>query len=183
MRCAWQWHHHVNMLPRASQVQELGHPAAVFASCMELISRLAAKGLVHCDFNEFNLLIDDEVCFQLAVQLSLLIAAALICQKLRPWLARCMSACCCIGGSCTAYTSRKNCIASPISAWLLQERLTLIDFPQMVSVSHSNAKDLFDRDVQCIIRCDAVSHWYCVVRASAVLHGSTFHRSSTQPLL
>ena len=27
---------------------------------MELISRLAAKGLVHCDFNEFNLLIDQD---------------------------------------------------------------------------------------------------------------------------
>jgi RIO kinase 2 len=59
---------------------------------MELISRLAARGLIHCDFNEFNLLIDDE------------------------------------------------------------ENLTLIDFPQMVSVSHANAEELFDRDVECIIR-------------------------------
>jgi RIO kinase 2 len=27
---------------------------------MELISRLAGKGLIHCDFNEFNLLINDK---------------------------------------------------------------------------------------------------------------------------
>jgi len=26
---------------------------------MELIGRLASKGLIHCDFNEFNLLITD----------------------------------------------------------------------------------------------------------------------------
>ena len=31
--------------------------ARVYARCMELIVRLAAHGLVHCDFNEFNLLL------------------------------------------------------------------------------------------------------------------------------
>ncbi|KAF5842584.1 RIO1 family-domain-containing protein [Dunaliella salina] len=59
---------------------------------MELISRLASKGLIHCDFNEFNLLITED------------------------------------------------------------EEITLIDFPQMVSVSHANAQDMFDRDVECIIK-------------------------------
>ncbi len=33
------------------------------------------------------------------------------------------------------------------------DEVTLIDFPQMVSVSHANAKELFDRDVDCLIRC------------------------------
>jgi len=47
---------------------------------------------VHCDFNEFNLLVDDE------------------------------------------------------------ERVTLIDFPQMVSTSHLNATHFFDRDVDCLKR-------------------------------
>jgi RIO kinase 2 len=59
---------------------------------MDLIHRLAACGLVHCDFNEFNLLINE------------------------------------------------------------REELTLIDFPQMVSVSHANAEELFKRDVDCIVR-------------------------------
>ena len=49
--------------------------------------RLAAVGLIHCDFNEFNLLVDDE------------------------------------------------------------ENVTMIDFPQMISTSHINAKFYFDRDV------------------------------------
>jgi len=34
-------------------------------------------------------------------------------------------------------------------------QLTLIDFPQMVSVSHANAQDMFDRDVECIVKCVA----------------------------
>jgi RIO kinase 2 len=33
-----------------------------------------------------------------------------------------------------------------------EENVTLIDFPQMVSVSHANARDLFERDVECVIR-------------------------------
>ena len=49
-------------------------------------------GLVHCDFNEFNVLLCDD------------------------------------------------------------GRLVAIDFPQMVSVSHENAKMLFERDLNCIIR-------------------------------
>ncbi len=62
---------------------------------MELISRLAGKGLIHCDFNEFNLLISADG----------------------------------------------------------NDEVTLIDFPQMVSVSHANAKEYFERDVECIVRC------------------------------
>lgn len=30
--------------------------------------------------------------------------------------------------------------------------MTLIDFPQMVSTAHPNAADLFQRDVDCIVR-------------------------------
>lgn len=31
-------------------------------------------------------------------------------------------------------------------------KITLIDFPQMVSTTHENAKDFFDRDVDCVTR-------------------------------
>ena len=75
------------------QFRRLQNPAQVYLTCMELIGRLASKGLVHCDFNEFNLLINEET-----------------------------------------------------------EEVTVIDFPQMVSVNHANAKELFERDVECIIR-------------------------------
>lgn len=56
------------------------NPEAVYSELMNLIVRLANSGLIHSDFNEFNLMIDD------------------------------------------------------------QEKITLIDFPQMVSTSHPNAE-------------------------------------------
>ena len=73
-----------------NSIADLRHPGKVFDTLMQLICRLASVGLIHCDFNEFNLLVDDE------------------------------------------------------------ERVTMIDFPQMVSTSHINAKYYFDRDVECI---------------------------------
>ena len=38
-------------------MQVLRHPGAVFDKLMEIICRLASYGLIHCDFNEFNLLV------------------------------------------------------------------------------------------------------------------------------
>ena len=35
------------------------HPAKVYSNLMNLIVKLAQYGLIHCDFNEFNLLIND----------------------------------------------------------------------------------------------------------------------------
>lgn len=62
-----------------TQVKRVEDPATLYRYLLAMIVRLARHGLIHCDFNEFNLLIDDEL------------------------------------------------------------RVTLIDFPQMVSVSHPNA--------------------------------------------
>jgi len=74
------------------QVREFMHPSRIYNECLRLICRLAEYGLIHCDFNEYNLLINDD------------------------------------------------------------EELTLIDFPQMVSISHPNAQMYFERDVECIRR-------------------------------
>lgn len=74
------------------QVKQLQHPDEVFETIIDLVVRLAEHGLIHCDFNEFNIMIDDD------------------------------------------------------------ERVTMIDFPQMVSVSHRNAQMYFDRDVECIYK-------------------------------
>ncbi|XP_033634747.1 serine/threonine-protein kinase rio2-like isoform X2 [Asterias rubens] len=79
----------INAYP-LNQVHSLVDPAVTYNDLMMLIMRLAAHGLIHGDFNEFNLMLDDQDC------------------------------------------------------------VTLIDFPQMVSTSHSNAQMYFDRDVQCI---------------------------------
>lgn len=71
-------------------VNELKDPGKIYSECLDLIDRLASFGFVHCDFNEFNLLISSE------------------------------------------------------------GKVIVIDFPQMVSISHENAHMYFDRDVQCI---------------------------------
>ncbi|KAK9821645.1 hypothetical protein WJX74_003707 [Apatococcus lobatus] len=81
----------VDAIPLA-QVQELHEAGNTFHDLMALMERLTRLGLVHCDYNEFNLLVDTE------------------------------------------------------------DTVTLIDFPQMVSVSHENAQELFDRDVDCVIK-------------------------------
>jgi len=72
------------------QVNNLKDPTSVYSECMNLIVTLAEMGFVHCDFNEFNLLIKSD------------------------------------------------------------DKVMVIDFPQMVSVSHTNAAMYFDRDVECI---------------------------------
>ncbi|XP_067927961.1 serine/threonine-protein kinase RIO2-like [Watersipora subatra] len=72
------------------QVKSVDDPGTVYTELMELIVRLANAGLIHGDFNEFNLVIDDN------------------------------------------------------------GRVTMIDFPQMVSTSHPNADMYFNRDVECV---------------------------------
>ncbi|KAF7833724.1 serine/threonine-protein kinase rio2-like [Senna tora] len=74
------------------QVKQIQNPEVVFETILGQVVRLAEHGLIHCDFNEFNIIIDDD------------------------------------------------------------EKITMIDFPQMVSVSHRNAQMYFDRDVECIFK-------------------------------
>ena len=62
------------------QVRSMANPSLLFSELMELIVRLAKHGLIHCDFNEFNIILNDK------------------------------------------------------------DEVTLIDFPQMISTSHFNAK-------------------------------------------
>lgn len=73
------------------QMRGISNPEPVYNKLMNTIVRFAEYGLIHGDYNEFNLMIDPET-----------------------------------------------------------HKLTVIDFPQMISTSHYNAKHYFDRDVKCI---------------------------------
>ena len=73
----------------------------IFAYCMAMLRRLAEHGLIHCDFNEFNLMLGND-----------------------------------------------------------GEKITLIDFPQMISTNHHNASELFTRDVNCLIKFFAMKMRY-----------------------
>lgn len=72
------------------QIKTMENAQVVYKRMMDTIIRLAQYGLIHCDFNEFNLMINNE------------------------------------------------------------GEITVIDFPQMVSTEHENAKYYFDRDVECV---------------------------------
>ncbi len=76
-----------------NQVRNMANPKDTYDHAMNILVRLAEYGLVHCDFNEFNIMINNET-----------------------------------------------------------GRLTIIDFPQMISISHVNADELFQRDVQGLIK-------------------------------
>uniref|UniRef100_A0AAV1VL51 Serine/threonine-protein kinase RIO2 n=1 Tax=Peronospora matthiolae TaxID=2874970 RepID=A0AAV1VL51_9STRA len=75
-----------------NQVRRLANSKLVYDTAMSIVVRLAEYGLVHCDFNEFNIM---------------------------------------IGGD---------------------GKITMIDFPQMISTSHPNAAELFDRDVHGLVK-------------------------------
>ena len=47
-------------IPFRYQASELKNPGLVYSECMELIVQLAELGFIHCDFNEFNLMIRDD---------------------------------------------------------------------------------------------------------------------------
>lgn len=72
------------------QIHDVEDVQQVYDDIMNLIVHLGNYGLIHSDFNEFNIILNDK------------------------------------------------------------DKVTLIDFPQMVSTSHQNAEFYFDRDVQCI---------------------------------
>jgi len=72
------------------QVHDVEDPSELYSDLMNLIMKFASFGLIHGDFNEFNLMVDDN------------------------------------------------------------DKVTVIDFPQMMSVDHPNAEYYFDRDVECV---------------------------------
>ena len=105
------------------QVAEVPDPAGLYGELMELVLRLAQYGLIHGDFNEFNILIreDDE---EGGLEESGKQAGAKMLEDGQ------------------AEVNSASIKLTPI----------LIDFPQMVSMSHPDAKSYFERDVDCIKR-------------------------------
>eukprot|EP00977_Amphora_coffeiformis_P020566 scaffold8374_cov175-Amphora_coffeaeformis.AAC.5 len=130
--------------------------ADIYEQAVGLASRLAQHGLVHCDLNEFNLLVD----------LSGIQALATAADDVY------------VRHSGRTVADEKSMGAMSLSkpAWeisleendRIEEALpkpvellengeprpvvTLIDFPQMVSTKHPNAKELYYRDLACLRR-------------------------------
>lgn len=91
--------------PTLCHVNELVDPALLYDKLMKLIVRLGSYGLIHGDFNEFNIMLMEVISDHHSLS--------------KDWTIK-------------------------------DESPVLIDFPQMVSMDHPNARFYFDRDVQCV---------------------------------
>lgn len=100
------------------QIASVPDPPSLYAELISMILHLAQYGLIHGDFNEFNILIEEKT--------------EQISNEPKPPPP----------GTSSRTESSNNVTLIPV----------LIDFPQMISVDHTNAEMYFDRDVNCIKR-------------------------------
>ncbi|KAI9713223.1 MAG: hypothetical protein M1820_001209 [Bogoriella megaspora] len=108
------------------QISEVAHPAKLYAELMEMVVSLAHVGLIHGDFNEFNILIKEEGKAESAGYKQMEDDARDVHLD---------------SGEPRSNTEKGSSLI-PV----------LIDFPQMLSVDHTNAAEYFDRDVSCVKR-------------------------------
>lgn len=116
------------------QIQSVPDPAELYAELIGIVLRLARFGLIHGDFNEFNILIREDKVERPGSQKSEDPAQQARADKTTQEV--------------QDLESPKESAASP-SVTLTP---VIIDFPQMVSIDHINAEMYFDRDINCIKR-------------------------------
>ncbi|KAI0406180.1 Rio2, N-terminal-domain-containing protein [Xylaria palmicola] len=124
------------------QIASVPDPAQLYAELIALILRLARHGLIHGDFNEFNILLKEE-----------LIEPASDSEEQGQSSSK--------KGKGVERNSLADSVPAPTSSLEDSEEIAvdnirvtpvLIDFPQMVSMDHVNAEMYFDRDVACVKR-------------------------------
>lgn len=118
------------------QIASVSDPAGLYAELLTLIVQLASFGLIHGDFNEFNILLEEKTpesspgLVEAESQTTPPLSNSDENNTTPPSLAE----------SKPSLTSTVTLVP------------TIIDFPQMVSIDHPNAAYYFDRDVACIKR-------------------------------
>lgn len=118
------------------QIASVPDPAGLYAELLALIVQLASFGLIHGDFNEFNILLEEKT------------------SESSPGLVEAESQ------TTPPLSNSDENNTAPLSLAESKPSLTstvtlvptIIDFPQMVSIDHPNAAYYFDRDVACIKR-------------------------------
>lgn len=104
-------------------VESVPKPAKLYAELIELMLRLAKHGLIHGDYNEFNILLEEKERNTVPAT-----------------------------SDSSPEADQKDSTEASQSPRIVSVDPVIIDFPQMVSVSHPNAQFYFDRDVACIKR-------------------------------
>ncbi|KAI1201323.1 Rio2, N-terminal-domain-containing protein [Nemania serpens] len=130
------------------QIASVPDPALLYAELIGLILRLAKHGLIHGDFNEFNILIKEEPIQSDSEPEE---------QRKPSTKGKEVERQPTTDPTSTTTPSSSSSSSSPDDPQTTPEaniKVTpvLIDFPQMVSMDHLNAEMYFDRDVACVKR-------------------------------
>ena len=130
---------------------------SIFQQSTELATRLANHGLVHCDLNEFNLMVDLS-----GIQNSIADHSDVGEHYVRHSGMSVMTK-----GALSAHGPLQKHHMDGTGEFVTEEppqplellengepkpTVTLIDFPQMVSTRHPNAQELYERDMACLKR-------------------------------
>ncbi|KAI1825277.1 Rio2, N-terminal-domain-containing protein [Xylaria intraflava] len=124
------------------QIAHVPDPALLYAELIALILRLAKHGLIHGDFNEFNILIKEEPIeseSESDPEENKQSSKGKEVERLQN-----------PSESTSPLPSTDS--LEPASEKKVKITPVLIDFPQMVSMDHANAEMYFDRDVACVKR-------------------------------
>ncbi|KAI0435313.1 Rio2, N-terminal-domain-containing protein [Xylaria sp. FL1042] len=126
------------------QIASVPDPALLYAELIALILRLAKHGLIHGDFNEFNILIKEEPIESATNDSPDSEGHNQPSRKGKE-----------VEKPSSTNPTSNNDDENPIdtsSKESIKITPVLIDFPQMVSMDHANAEMYFDRDVACVKR-------------------------------
>jgi len=121
---------------------------------------LAKNGLVHCDLNEFNLMVDLSGGIQSKLHESedaggdhyvrhsggeSVVGAGALSSNIPMQNVH-------VDNTGEVITEERPAPLSKLEDGSAKPLVTLIDFPQMISVKHPNAEELWERDVKCLVR-------------------------------
>mmetsp|Transcript_17813 Transcript_17813/g.21812 ORF Transcript_17813/g.21812 Transcript_17813/m.21812 type:complete len:580 (-) Transcript_17813:315-2054(-) len=133
---------------------------SIFLQSMSLTQRLAKNGLVHCDLNEFNLMVDLSGGIQSKLHESedaggdhyvrhsggeSVVGAGALSSNIPMQNVH-------VDNTGEVITEERPAPISKLEDGEAKPLVTLIDFPQMISVKHPNAEELWERDVKCLVR-------------------------------
>ena len=134
---AWNRHTVVMSLVEGTPLYQIRHleeyeARRLYGELMAMIVRLAGVGLIHGDFNEFNIMIEE--CENSS-------SSSKQSDRLPPDTEK-----------SEQDDGRQDDTTTTTMTTTVTLHPILIDFPQMLSISHPNASTYFDRDVDCIKR-------------------------------
>ncbi|KAL8928896.1 MAG: hypothetical protein Q9172_000734 [Xanthocarpia lactea] len=134
---AWNRHTVVMSLIEGTPLYQIRHleeheARRLYGELMAMIVRLAGVGLIHGDFNEFNIMIEERESSPSSSKKS---------DRLPPDTEE-----------PEQDDGRQDDTTTTTMITAVTLHPILIDFPQMLSISHPNASTYFDRDVDCIKR-------------------------------